>query len=1470
MPAISKIRLTNVIYESGDKRFNDELFTLEGNNTAILLENGGGKTVLIHTVLQAVLPHTALGERKIKETLQIENSPAHIAIEWIINENPRRYLVTAVTLFLVKNELKSYKYVFEYEAGHPDRIEEMQFVQSTDTGNRVSYKEEINDYYNAMKAKTHNAKTFDTIQRFHHYLEENYQIITDEWKSIVTINQDEGGIEQFFENCKTTTDLYDRLLIPTVENSIVGHEENMFADMFEKQREGFQMYRKLQQSMKEHQAIQDELKSYVKEYEQYAAKETAYVIEKQAAKGLIETLKEQEATMQETLAQHEIAWSEWEVEKQDVQMKKASFAILQAEIIEDEAKRIDLEKTTAYEAAQQKFEENEHVLYSLEYAQNRQEQTASKQALAQYKKELAEQDEASEATDVEHDLAEARGKLHGIFAGNLEELTTLEDRATRDMNPIKDKLSELELAQKEKTTKLKQEETEVNRIDGQLKEMKRQQDRLEKELLVDPEQEKVADLYAVWQKQSVSLDEKIIQQKELKRTTTLRKTEQTEVVKENREQLQKITNQLTEKNTNRTQLQDAHNTLLEQLAFVRPSWHMTKDVYLKVGTITSTLDNELDKLSKERDGLLHKERIAHRFVDDYDTQEDFFADPYIEKRYHDWKNQFFVETGVRYVADTGANLAEAIKEKVLWPLTLLTTETDKPLLLQKLTEGRNQLQYPIHVMTLEETRSLTVDNASEQNWIAPEHWTNNMDETSFTEWKAHMYEYANEATKKRQEKEDELATWRRVQEYFSDFLVQYPAEWKETLLEEIRELEQEKATYLQDISEIESLLEQMVRELQAIDENVTTNENKKAGYERRIEQAKTYLQTEREMKQLSILEKSHQTTLEQVARELKQLGRDYDYFIEEKHELKENIRRYQYEREKITENKEYKQVRSYRIIKTNEAQAVIESIIESLNDKLKGIQNSYQNLKTKLENEQKHIERLEAQCNVLLDRYPTLDTTLSFPIDGEFTLEKARKDVIPLQENIKQQEKVKDNARKTYTEASTKLTGILADFADTFEEQEPVEFADEVDIIEKELQNLEQQLVERKNFLQTELDRTNKELTDITNATRTLEQYSIAHHLMSTTLTATYLTEKELTDFIYSRSKHVQEKINALEKTKKTLDEAKQNIYRVQQRFRNFCRDHVTERKLREMAITGIEQQQTYEDVLRFQNNMMTTIERADQYARINIANQDKEVQAFINSIHNHLLNVVEQLSIIPKQTRVKVGEKWREIYRFSIPEWQVEEGKSRIHSHMDWILEQLETDNFKDDQGTEDTGKVRKHVETWLDTKQLLQIVMNNDVMKVTCRKVTNDNQVTSRLTSWEQSQKWSGGEKWSKNMTLYLGILNFIAEKKQYNHQKMKRSRAVILDNPFGKASSDHVLSPVFFIAEQLGFQMIALTAHADGKFLQDFFPIIYSMKLRSSTEQGKQVMTKEKQLHKAYFRDHEPEQMDRLEEKEQLELF
>ena len=76
MPAISKIRFTNAVYDNGEKRYNDEIFEFDGHNGAIVLENGGGKTTFIQIAIQAILPHADLGTRKIRDTLYWRVIPA--------------------------------------------------------------------------------------------------------------------------------------------------------------------------------------------------------------------------------------------------------------------------------------------------------------------------------------------------------------------------------------------------------------------------------------------------------------------------------------------------------------------------------------------------------------------------------------------------------------------------------------------------------------------------------------------------------------------------------------------------------------------------------------------------------------------------------------------------------------------------------------------------------------------------------------------------------------------------------------------------------------------------------------------------------------------------------------------------------------------------------------------------------------------------------------------------------------------------------------------------------------------------------------------------------------------------------------------------------------------------------------------------------------------------------------------------
>ena len=55
----------------------------------------------------------------------------------------------------------------------------------------------MGDYYQLMCREYLNAITFPTIKAYHKYIEENFKIISKEWRRIGIINGEEGGIDKF-------------------------------------------------------------------------------------------------------------------------------------------------------------------------------------------------------------------------------------------------------------------------------------------------------------------------------------------------------------------------------------------------------------------------------------------------------------------------------------------------------------------------------------------------------------------------------------------------------------------------------------------------------------------------------------------------------------------------------------------------------------------------------------------------------------------------------------------------------------------------------------------------------------------------------------------------------------------------------------------------------------------------------------------------------------------------------------------------------------------------------------------------------------------------------------------------------------------------------------------------------------------------------------------------------------------------
>ncbi|MEN2465797.1 hypothetical protein [Ornithinibacillus sp. JPR2-1] len=1469
MPSISKIRFTNVVYEDGMKRYNDDIFRFDGFNGAILLENGGGKTVFIQTALQAIIPHVSLADRKIKQTLQLDNYPAHIAIEWLLSEQPRRYVVTAVSLFLTKQGLDSHRYVYSYQGGDKHSIENIPFVK--DKTNRPADRGEISEYYSQMKQQYMNAETFQTIKEFQAYIENQYHIIANEWESIVKINSTEGGVETFFDECKQTNQLFDRLLIPTVENSITGHDPNSFADTFEKHRSSFKLYKELKEQIEENRAIEENLTQYVKTYGGLYQKQQDYEQSKQHAKAIMDLIDSQRLENESALSNVNEKGQQLEADTQNLEYKQLSCNIQQENILLDklnETLRVASERLSSKEDSKAETMKN---YFSLKLAELKKDQEEEKDRIASFQKQLEEMDQEQEIAEIQDQLAENSQKLMGYFTTELENVQKQQQWIEVEKQSLQNRLDEETKKQKTLRNQLDEWRGSYHQNIGKLKTIDDEMNRIKKRILSNPDQEQVADRVSAWEERFTYLDEEKVSLKNSNNQLEKQMNEMN-IQKENLlKEKDSKTNEQTSLEHVMKQADRAHQKVRDRLAGLRTNWANVDSVYLKEHSIRQQLDQKIHKLYEEREVLFDKERAAHRYLDDYGKQDLFFADSYTEKQIHQWRNQFsYLETGIQYINSLEESYKEQAKSYPLWPITLLTTKNELEQVNRKVQHIHQHIHFPIIVMTMEDALAI-VQGKNDSNYpIVPEHWIMNQDITQFDEWKTRMANLAQKATIAREEVDRTLDHWNKGKEELDDFLKQYPYDRYQSKKEDLFELGKQVDSIRSQVEEIGKQIEGYENQWKSQLSRIDQYQNEYSGLQRNLTEGYRFLQYEKEKLELEEKQRKLSEKIDEMNKQMTYQQNVIEGLVEQGSELRDKLSAVKSNYNQLIEDPLYGEIKNFRPIFTAKSRKLLEEERQELLFAERKLSSTRNEVKIKLENAIANNKRIGEDIKELKEEQNELDEDVMFPSNGKEIIASLRIKIKELDQTVKSLKKEFDDRKEKLIEQKTVFDIANKELKRKFPNREPIQFSKSLDQVTASLQLEHKKLMEQRTYLDREKKRLEQVLKNIQEAFIRLDRFDEAHHFKGPSVVKADLTEEEIHAFTYDRISFVEKVTNHLKNAKIQVLDEWNKVEQVKESFTSFCKNKVKNVKMREMAIKGIESKKSYQAILEFQTNMQKRIQNAIKYNEMSIMDHDKQLEHFITHIHNHLRTIAQELELIPKKTKVKMEDKWKEIYKFSIPDWEEEVGKSRLREHIEWILEKIDSNAFLKEDGQEDAGKIRKEIEMWLQSKQLLRIVMNNEVMKVTCRKVTNENRVSKSWYSWEQSNMWSGGEKWSKNMTLFLGILNYVAEKQKHIEPNMKRHRVVIMDNPFGKASSDHVLNPVFFIAEQLGFQIIALTAHAEGKFLRDYFPVIYSCRLRGAVDSGKQIMTKEKQLHKAFFQDQDPHAMERLGEVEQMELF
>jgi len=237
MPKLSKFRVVNLIYND-TRHIYDEVFDFNnGSNGMMLLANGGGKTVLTQMMLQPVIPKTDLKTRKFADYFKNNHKPTLLMSEWLLDSDAGKLL----TGLVIQNRVRSKRgqdedqdllnitaFVIEYHRAETFNIDTIPVIQRDPQGHRLmrSYDEitaELDKHARKHKGIVHVFNWSDSAEAKRMYGQTLgiYGIVQQEWQdTILKINKEEAGLQSFFNDAKRSETLIQKKILPIIESKL--------------------------------------------------------------------------------------------------------------------------------------------------------------------------------------------------------------------------------------------------------------------------------------------------------------------------------------------------------------------------------------------------------------------------------------------------------------------------------------------------------------------------------------------------------------------------------------------------------------------------------------------------------------------------------------------------------------------------------------------------------------------------------------------------------------------------------------------------------------------------------------------------------------------------------------------------------------------------------------------------------------------------------------------------------------------------------------------------------------------------------------------------------------------------------------------------------------------------------------------------------------------------------------------------
>ena len=1430
MPKMNRVRIVNFSYNNNSRHIIDECFGFYGGENALLsLANGGGKSVLVQAMLQPILPKVSLLGRKFGDFFTAKRTPSYIMIEWMLDDEAG-YLLTGIAVSSrashsaneeeENTDIRYFTFLRGYEKANDYDIKHIPVTEQVGSNVRIA---SYNEFKKLMQKEAGRNQSelflYDSTREDQSQYERklnNYSISKEEWKELIlNINEAEHGVSEVFSECKTSRKVMEQWVIRYIEKVLNKSSDSDLTDHKKLEAMMAQVAQALvdnENHIREYQAIEGfslELEMVYNDAKIVLSQLDHEDILKKDISGSYQVLKNEEARFEQELVNIEnrlkalgevlefIALEEksQEIYKYTQEVDVLTERLLELEesikkcklILEDQKNKLDLQKAAEkYGKIRQKEKAIAQLQQRLENASKDQENLMKDLNRIQYSLKMAYE---SQLLGIKNEMDGANLELT-IASEAIEKNRT---ESTECQKKI-DKLN-MEIGGTDKEiSNFEQEET------GILESLRIQ-------LFRNP------------------LLKEIGQQDIMKVEAQLSKEEQEAdaLLNESRFEADKLKDALIELRQNRDRLLKKHTELK-----------------VEEGAITAKIEGYKYEKQKLLDAL---KRL--------DIHTAYLFDPaYLQKAakeyLNDWENKAYhlkieiseqekqihgIVNGISYLpvrlislleehnlpCYTGEKFLREIKEEdkkrliidnPLLPYALIATE--KEITQIELLASDMELSQIIPIIRYNQ-REQKIDLGQENiQFIASSKniSVDNKDTSLFV--KNLMGKKDNTML----ELERAMEVVERVNQ---DHQIIIHFKWTE---KQVNDLEQERrrnetgihknSEALQacsrQIESADSRQEELTIRIGALKEELAAQQNRIKGFEnylvknlKYVENVRLHNEIQSKINSLSSAKKKYEedkTRFEGDAEELRKLldmkGKHIksvevkltDVAAVEKDELIDaNIPELE------------GRLDAYKKLQNNE--------VTDLNDQIKGLKMDIQSdekdiRKLKLETEEyKNIEysedmeiELDLLCGKLAGEIEVLKKD-----ETEHNLKKSRlserikvvketlgnKPVMPI-------ENIRGNFSKRREEANREVTENQAQ-KDKVHKNE-IELVKLVSTIEAEIKDIRYAKGEmfQKSFDEVKAS-IDSMLREYGNSRREANKSIDLFRSRSTKFVNNYTMNEEGT---------VKEAVKGLQYQMEALDRSYEKYYYLSERM--------------EYYFTQLSQ------ILKIMESKMLQLEHSQN---------DLTEHAFMEA-----RRIYHEIPKISENSAVEIDGVRRRVLEIQYEEMENElQAREKMSLYIQDCLQSL----IKLIKGNEDENKLRRDIEKYMSTKELLNIISSLENCKIRAYKV-DLNEKNRRMMPWEDIIiKNSGGEKFVAYFSLLVALISYSRKQiKGYDAFKRKEeSKVLIMDNPFGPITSGHLLKPMFDIARKYNTQLICLSDIKQGSVVNSF-DLIYMMKIRQNMMQ------------------------------------